>query len=96
MVDGRIVADWGARVRRRFGERDGDPNNIDNHKLANNYNNNNYLTPVDRMKRVVYSPESDSSPERQIGYLNNLRSRANGDGGDDEPPEGNEEQEQEC
>ena len=94
MVDGRIVADWGARVRRRVRDRDGDDKSNGNSNLANNDINNNYLTPVDRMKRVVYSPTSDSSPERQTGYINNLRAQTNSDGGDDEPPGGGEEQEQ--
>lgn len=42
-----------------------------------------YQTPIARTKRIIWIPDSDSSPERDAGDLNNLGRRNIGNGGDD-------------
>ena len=80
VVASQIVPDWGARVRRRLIERGvknggGLPSNVGyNGKGAG------YLTPI---RRLLQSPESDSSPDRDTGYINNIR-RNSPNGGDDD------------
>ena len=98
------MADWGARVRRRLEEKgiqvkgSGVTTTITNTITANNkansiqngINTTDYQTPVHRVRQILRSPYSDSSPERDVQYINNLRNQDIGSNGDDPDDEDNE------
>ena len=74
-ISGQIVADWGVRVRRRLEERGiqvkgsgattTTTNTIHNKAsgVQNGITNKDYQTPVHRVRRILRSPDPDSSPE---------------------------------
>ena len=78
VVDNRIVADWGVRVRNRLAER-----NKSNKTVIGGQGRNNH-TPMSIIEKDVLSPDPDSSPERDIGDLNGLRFQ---NPGGQEPPD---------
>ena len=85
IVGSQIMPGWGVRVRRRFAERGIKIKSGGLDKTIIAGKGTVYLTPI---KRSLYSPDSDSSPDVQTGYINNLRQKTpDGDGddlGDDE------------
>ena len=78
-VDGRIVTDWGLREigGQRCGQLGSKGDNEDS-----GYKSNIYFTPTDRIRRAILLPDTDSSPERDFGEVNNLRNQIVDDGDD--------------
>ena len=73
VVDGYIVADWGARVRNRLAERRKSNKTTKNQDVVIGGNGPSNYTPMSIIERNILSPDTDSSPERDVGDLNNLR-----------------------
>ena len=91
LVSGNIAADWGLRVRRRLEERGIKTTGITitNNGTNSKANDSGYDTPISRIEKIIHSPESAPSPERDVKYGNNLRNQIPGCGGD-EPDDGDE------
>ena len=78
-------------MRRRFKERGIEYGTITNTDIGiKGKTNGGYSTVINRIRNIVRSPASDSSPERDESYINNFRfqSPSGGDGDDDDGDEG--------
>ena len=84
VIDGHIVADWGVRVRNRMTERSKSDKNLHCKDASSSSNGPNNQTYIDIIRNNIHSPSSGSSPERDMGDLNNLRPQIpdNGDNND--------------
>ena len=81
-VNGLIAADWGARVRQRMANK-----GLDGYD-ADGYTGDTYTTPADRIRKKMMFIDSDSSPERDAGEVDNIGHRRNNDNDDDDPDAG--------
>ena len=78
LVDGHIVADWGVRARNKSAERNKNNRTTKSQDVANSSNEQNNYTLMSMIEKNILSPDSDSTPERDVGDLNDLRFQNHG------------------
>lgn len=84
-VDGHIVADWGVRVIQGMARIGLDGYGVREGNGGGGRRGDNYPTPADKIRRAILFPESDSSPEREAGDINNLKNQIANHDDDDDP-----------